>query len=79
MGFLRELRQRRRVAKWRKLRVRLYTLNKRINELETEMLEAELLDLDEMNVRLSLYRRLRNNTLRHINRLEVKEQADVQA
>lgn len=79
MGFLKEFRQRRRVAKWRKLRVRLHALNLRIDELEDEMLDADLLDLDDFNRRLGLYRRQRNSTLRRLNELEVKETANVQA
>jgi hypothetical protein len=79
MAFFKELRRRRRVAKWRKMRVRMARLNERIFDTETELIDADPDEVYDLTQLLSAQRRMRNDTLRSLQRLETKERLDVQA
>ncbi len=77
MAFFRELRRRRRVKKWRKLRVCLVHWENRIVELEQE-LDTFGFDRDT-EAHLVRARARRNRTLRELSALETKEKQRVQA
>jgi len=79
MAFFHEFRQRLRVRKWRKLRARLYRLERHILSVETAIMEADPDEHEELAALLSVRRRARNQTLRQLRSLETKERSSVQA
>lgn len=77
MAFFHEFRQRLRVKRWRKLRVRLRNLERDIFTVETTI-DADLYDHTELDALLQNRRRARNRTLRQLRNLETKERNNVQ-